>query len=124
MLRIVILLLSLSLVFASQSRADDPDTLKVAAPWVISSTDPATDGFIFLRMGVMETLVSTDISGALTEGLSTSSENSANGLSWTFELRDAIFHDVTELSAEVAVIALQRAYRQPGPLSKAPIESH
>ncbi len=97
--------------------------VNVAAPWEISSTDPATDGFIFLRMGVMETLVNTDENGALTPGLATEWAVSDGGLSWTFTLREASFHDGTELTADGVVYALSRAAKQPGPLSKAPIES-
>ena len=97
--------------------------VNIAAPWEISSTDPATDGFIFLRMGVMEALLNTDENGALVPGLASAWAATDGGLIWTFTLREASFHDGTSMTADAAVYALKRAAEQPGPLSKAPIES-
>ena len=119
----ILLAVSLCLVPITTLQADVRDDLKVAAPWEISGTDPATDGYIFLRMGVMETLVDTDENGALTPGLATDWSSSDDGLIWTFNLRQAAFHDGSPLTAEAAVAALTRAVSQPGPLSKAPIDS-
>ena len=103
--------------------AADEDIIRVAAPWEISSPDPATDGFIFLRMGVMETLVETTPAGELKPGLATEWKDTNDGLTWQFELRQAKFHDGSDLSAKAAVTALQRAASKPGPLSKAPVKS-
>ena len=102
----ILLTLILGVGVAVDALADSDNSIKVAAPWEISSTDPATDGYVFLRMGVMETLVSTDENGALTPGLATQWVASDNSKTWTFELRDAKFHDASVLTAEVAVIAL------------------
>jgi len=103
--------------------ADTRTDIKVAAPWEISSTDPSTDGYIFLRMGIMETLVNTDEKGSLIAGLATQWSATDDGLSWRFALREATFHDGSELTTDVAVGALMRAFEQPGPLSKAPIKN-
>ena len=103
--------------------ADTRNDIKVAAPWEISSTDPATDGYIFLRMGIMETLVSTDENGALIPGLATQWSASEDGLSWRFALRKASFHDGSPLTSEAAAAAIQRAFDLPGPLSKAPVKA-
>jgi len=110
------------LVVAPMTFADVRTDVNVAAPWEISGIDPATDGYIFQRMAVMETLVNTDENGALTPGLATQWSTSEDGLSWNFSLREASFHDGTSLTAEAVVIALTRATKQPGPLSKAPIK--
>ena len=123
MLRKVALAIAICLISVATVHADVRDDVKVAAPWEISGTDPATDGYIFLRMGVMETLVDTDKNGALTPGLATDWSNSQDGLLWTFNLRQASFHDGSALTAEAVVAALSRAISQPGPLSKAPVDS-
>jgi len=99
------------------------DNVNVVAPWEISSADPTTDGYIFLRMGVMETLVSTNANGSLEPGLATQWSVSDDGLSWTFTVREANFHDGTPLTAKAAASVLSRASDLPGPLSKAPISS-
>ncbi|OED42562.1 ABC transporter substrate-binding protein [Chromatiales bacterium (ex Bugula neritina AB1)] len=114
-------LLLLAIAPFSTPLADAKDNLNVVAPWEISSTDPATDGYLFLRMGIMETLVNTDANGALQPGLASEWKVAADGLSWTFTLRDATFHDGTALSAAAVASALLRAAEHPGPLSKAPV---
>jgi len=119
----LLLTFCLCLGISTHAQSNEKDSASVAAPWEISSTDPATDGFIFLRMGVLETLVSTDESGALAPGLATQWTASDDNTTWTFDLRDATFHDGTALSADVVAAALNRAFTQPGPLSKAPIET-
>ena len=123
MLRKVTLAIVICLISVATVQADARDDVKVAAPWEISGTDPATDGYIFLRMGVMETLIDTDENGALTAGLATDWNSSQDGLAWTFKLRQAAFHDGSPLTADAVVSALTRAISQPGPLSKAPIDS-
>jgi len=119
------LLITIAIYFATFNVviAENRTDIKVAAPWEVSSTDPATDGYIFQRMGILETLVDTDENGTLAAGLATEWSTSDDGLSWRFSLREASFHDGSELSADVAVVALERAFLQPGPLSKAPIKN-
>ena len=92
----VILTIAVYLATWVVANADTKTDIKVAAPWEISSTDPATDGYIFLRMGIMETLVSTDENGALVPGLATQWSASDDGLSWNFTIREATFHDGTQ----------------------------
>ena len=103
--------------------AADNATLSIAAPWEIGSTDPATDGFIFLRMGVMETLVDVNPKGDLAPGLATQWSADETGLTWRFEIRKATFHDGSEVTAQAAASALKRAAGKPGPLGKAPVKS-
>ena len=97
------------------------DNINVAAPWEITSADPATDGYIFLRMGIMETLVNTDADGSLQPGLASEWAADSDGLSWTFKIREAKFHDGSAMTADAVASGLLRAFEQPGPLSKAPI---
>ncbi|NKC13890.1 MAG: ABC transporter substrate-binding protein [Gammaproteobacteria bacterium] len=101
--------------------ADSRTDIKIAAPWEVSGPDPATNGYIFLRMGVMETLVDADSSGALVAALASAWSTSEDGLIWHFSLQKAKFHDGTSLDAEAAAAALSRARSKPGPLAKAPI---
>ncbi|NJO39098.1 MAG: hypothetical protein HC871_17750 [Rhizobiales bacterium] len=62
------LLVSLLPAVASAEPRTD---IKVAAPWEIKGADPATSGYVFLRMDVMETLVEADAEGELLPGLAT-----------------------------------------------------
>ena len=103
--------------------AETRDHVNVAAPWEVSGSDPATDGYIHLRMGVMETLVDATASGELVPGLATGWEVSEDGLRWRFAIREATFHDGTPLTAEAAATALARAAGQPGPFKKAPVDT-
>ncbi|MEM7207189.1 MAG: ABC transporter substrate-binding protein [Pseudomonadota bacterium] len=116
--------LALALAFFIQNvGAAESSEIRVAAPWEISGPDPSTDGFVFLRMGVLETLVSTSESGNLQPGLAENWSTTSDGLTWRFTLREATFHDGTPLTSDAAVTALQRAVSNPGPLGKVAIDS-
>ena len=98
------------------------ETLKVAGPWEITGVEPAQTGYVFTRLQVAETLVTTDKEGALVPGLAENWTVSQDGLVWTFTLRgNAQFHDGTPATAEAAVASLQRALAGVGVLSQAPI---
>lgn len=45
------------------------ESLKVAGPWEITGIEPAQTGYVFSRLQVAETLVTTDKQGALVPGL-------------------------------------------------------
>ena len=101
----------------------DGKVLQIAAPWEVSSLDPAKAGYIFTRMQVSETLVSVDAQGALTPALASAWEVSANQLVWRFRLRPGTrFHDGTSLTAADAVRSLERARANPGVLGNAPVQ--
>jgi len=110
-----------SLFATTVTTAAEQNTIRVAAPWEVSGPDPATDGSLFLRMGVMETLVNANTSAELEPGLATAWNVSDDGLTWRFELRETNFHDGTPLTGEAVAAALTRASENPGPLSKAPL---
>ncbi len=96
--------------------------LKVAGPWEITGIEPAQTGYVFSRLQVAETLVTTDKQGALVPGLAEKWAVSDDGLTWTFKLRgNAVFHDGTAVTAETAAASLQRALAGVGVLSQAPI---
>lgn len=117
------LALSSALVFATHFAVAETRTdINVVAPWEISGVDPAKDGYIYLRMGVMETLVDVSPHGELRPGLALDWHASDDGLEWRFKIRKAAFHDGTSLTADSAASALRRAASQPGPLKKAPVD--
>jgi len=94
----------------------------VTSPWEIASADPAVSGFGIQSLQIMENLVNADAQGALRPGLATDWSVAADGLRWTFTLREGVsFHDGSELNATHAAKALNRSLEQPGVLAKAPI---
>lgn len=98
------------------------ETLKVAGPWEITGIEPSQTGYVFSRLQVAETLVTTDKEGALVPGLAERWSVSEDGLTWTFNLRgNAVFHDGTPVTAEAIAASLQRALAGVGGLSQAPI---
>lgn len=98
--------------------------LRIVGPWEISGLEPATSGYFFCRTQVCETLVDAEGDGRLRAGLASSWEASDAGRVWRFSLRaNAVFHDGLAVSATVVSQALARAYKRPGLLRHAPIES-
>ncbi|WHO77203.1 ABC transporter substrate-binding protein [Rhizobium sp. BT03] len=98
------------------------ETLKVAGPWEITGIEPAQTGYVFSRLQVAETLVTTDKQGTLVPALAEKWGVSDDGLTWTFAIRgNASFHDRTAVTAETAAASLRRALAGVGVLSQAPI---
>lgn len=96
--------------------------LNVVGPWEMAGIEPAQSGYMFSRMQVAETLVSTNIEGELIPGLAESWSVSEDGLTWRFTLRgNALFHDGTPVTPDATVASLQRAYDGVGVLNQAPI---
>ena len=109
-------------IMPATAKSDERQSVAVAAPWEVTSVDPAVSGFAFQRMQVMETLVDADAAGALRPGLATEWFASEDSLTWTFTLRNGVrFHDGSAFDAAAVVSALKRAMEQPGVLKKAPI---
>ncbi|MDO6725911.1 ABC transporter substrate-binding protein [Cognatishimia sp. 1_MG-2023] len=107
---------------ALQATAETKSSVTIASPWEVASYDPAIAGFAIQKLQIMENLVDADVNGALRPGLATAWTASKDGLSWQFTLRSGVkFHDGSDFTAEAAVTALTRAWKQPGVLKKAPI---
>ena len=88
--------------------ADEP--LVVVSPWKGTSLDPTDSGFIFTRMGCLETLVTSDRQGGIAPRLATHWDTSPDGLTWSFHLRENVrFHDNTPVNARAASRALNHA---------------
>ena len=115
-------LCAIGILIVAPVRAQDKASVSVAAPWEVTSTDPAVSGFAFQRLQVLESLVDANAEGALRPGLATSWEASSDGLTWSFKLRAGVsFHDGSAFDAAAAAGALSRAWQQPGVMKKAPI---
>lgn len=125
MLRISILAASLVLLISGSALANANDRIvDVVAPFEITGLDPAKSGDIFLRMGIVETLVESDKVGNPVPALAKSWTVSPDGLSVRFALQQGVtFHDGSAVTAETVASALNVSRRKPGLLSKAPIDS-
>ena len=111
-----------ALVSPMPSFAEKRTGVTIASPWEIASADPVVSGFAIQKLQIMENLVDADAQGILRPGLATEWSVSADGLSWTFTLREGVsFHDGSQLNAAVTAVALNRSFELPGVLSKAPI---
>jgi peptide/nickel transport system substrate-binding protein len=86
--------------------------------------DPASNGQVFARMGVTETLLDADDEGRPLPGLAASWTASDDRREWRFTLRPgARFHDGTAVTPADIVRALDRARARPGVLELLQIES-
>lgn len=116
---------TLSLIAALSSAAPvfaTDGVVDVVAPFEITGVDPAISGDLFMRMGIVETLIGADTDGKPKPGLSKSWSVSEDGLTWRFELQPGVqFHDGSALTAEAAAKSLNTARGKAGLLSKAPI---
>ncbi len=109
-----------SQVLASQTERP----LVIVSPWGAKGMDPLVSGFIFTRMGCLETLVTTDDKGGLAPLLASKWHVSDDKLSWTFILRDnVLFHDSTPLTGENTALALKRIFARGKLFKSSPIES-
>ncbi len=92
-------------ILASQAN----DTLVVVSPWKAKGLDPTISGYIFTRMGCVETLTTSDGKGGIEPKLATSWSVSPEKTTWTFVLRDKVlFHDGTPLTGEAVANALNK----------------
>lgn len=116
------LALAISLTAASFPVVAQAQALKIAGPWEIAGIEPAQTGYVFSRLQVAETLVTTDKEGKLAPGLAESWTVSDDGRIWRFPIRqNAVFHDGSKVTAEAATESLRRAVAGMGVLSQAPI---
>ena len=107
-------------VIASQS----DNTLVIVSPWKAKGMDPVISGFIFTRMGCIETLTTSDGKGGIEPKLAKSWSVSKDKITWTFILRDRVlFHDGTPLTGEAVVKALNRVLTKKKLFKGTPVES-
>lgn len=117
---LLVLFLGLSLVVApGPARAEE---LRVVAPWAAKGLEPARSGYIFCRMGCLETLVTVDETGGLVGQLAKSWSVSDDKLTWTFILRSGVkFHDGRPMTAEAVAATLNRQIARKSLLSQTPV---
>ncbi|WP_417585902.1 ABC transporter substrate-binding protein [Nitrincola sp.] len=97
--------------------------LTVGGPFEFTSLNPSQNGYVFTRMGVVETLVDVSPEGELLPGLATHWEVSEDRLSWRFYLRDdVVFHDGRLMDATSVVNSLEGARQQHGTLAQVPVD--
>jgi len=88
------------------------------------SFEPSSTGRIYTQMGIAETLIDTDAQGRTRPGLAIAWTTSNDGLEWRFTLRkDALFHDGTAVTPDLAARALNRARSRPGVFNFVRVES-
>lgn len=105
----------------TQAQGSESDALRIVGPFEIHSIVPAASSGVFTRLHIVETLVSSDMEGVITEGLSPQWESSEDQSTWTFELPEGVtFHDGTPLDGEAVANSLRRAAQEAGsPLADA-----
>ena len=118
-----VLLLSISFFMPFAFADGHNKKLKVFAPWEIKNADPSNSGYVFLRMGIGETLVDVDENGYIIPAIAESWEAKNNAKDWHFTIRNNVkFHDGSALTANDVVNALNIALGKAGTLKKAGIK--
>lgn len=91
--------------------ASAQDAIRIASPYKVTTLDPirsAAAGNIEAFGQLYARLLRRDAEGRLAPGLAESWEVSDDGLTYTFDLRDAKFSDGTEIEADDVVFSLDR----------------
>lgn len=113
-------------LFAAAAPAFAEETIRIASPYPTTTLDPmrsAAAGNIETYGQLYSRLLRRDAeSGALEPGLAESWEISADGLTYTFKLRDAKFSDGSPITADDVAFSLERVRTDkqsayPAPLS-------
>ncbi|MCU4676933.1 ABC transporter substrate-binding protein [Catenovulum sp. 2E275] len=100
------------------------NTIVISGPFEAINLDPATTGYIFQRLEVLQTLVNVSQTGELTSGLATHWKSVDQGKNWQIQLKDKVlFHNGKTMTASDVKQALQIAMRKPGPLKLAQIKT-
>jgi peptide/nickel transport system substrate-binding protein len=108
---------------AEPAGRDPNQALTVVGQFEVHSVDPATAAGFFTRLQVAETLVGTDLKGALEPGLATEWKVSSDRREWRFTLpTGVVFHDGTALTAETVASALTIARGKEGPLASVDVQ--
>ncbi len=123
--RLIIFFCTFFVLAAGQVIASQSDnTLVVVSPWKAKGMDPIVSGFVFTRMGCLETLTTSDGKGGIEPELANSWRVSSDKMTWTFTLRDKVFfHDGTALTGETVAKALNRVLTKKKLFKGTPVES-
>ncbi|WP_105901059.1 ABC transporter substrate-binding protein [Vibrio gangliei] len=112
---------SLPVAYAEPNRSN---TLSIAGSLEFTNIDPSSNGYLFTRMQVTETLLGVSPQGELLPGLAKSYQISDDHKTWQFTLQpDVTFHDGKKMDAASVINSLTIALQKHGPLKNAPIEN-
>jgi peptide/nickel transport system substrate-binding protein len=108
----------------NDNKPQTDSTFIIGSPWTPESMDPLQAGWLVLRIGLVDTLVSVDYNADLVPGLAKSWNVSDDGLKWTIELQKGVlFHDGTSFNAEAVKFSLQRVIEKGSMFKQVPIKS-
>ncbi|WP_089139379.1 ABC transporter substrate-binding protein [Vibrio rumoiensis] len=121
-----LLLTCACLTLLPHAYAQEPNrsnTLSLAGSLEFTNIDPSSNGYLFTRMQVTETLLDVNAKGELLPALAQNYQVSDDRKVWSFTLvPDVTFHDGKKMDAEAVVKSLLIAFNKHGPLKNAPIE--
>ncbi|WP_245680375.1 ABC transporter substrate-binding protein [Alteromonas confluentis] len=114
--RLIVIVFTTLLSLTACTPPRSPDKIVISGPFEPVSYDPASSGYIFSRMQVIETLVDVNDDGTLRPGLATGWQSNDDFSEWTFHLREGVkFHDGSTMNAEVVRKSLAVAFGKPVP---------
>jgi len=116
---LTILLVVASVLLSACTPSQPTNKILISGPFEPVNNDPASTGYMFTRMQILETLIDVDNQGQLIPGLASSWSNDEDFTVWTFNLRpDVYFHDGTLMTADAVYKSLSVAFGKPTPFSK------
>ncbi|CAI4152101.1 ABC transporter substrate-binding protein [Alteromonas macleodii] len=116
---LIILLVVASVLLSACTPSQPTNKILISGPFEPVNNDPASTGYMFTRMQILETLIDVDNQGQLIPGLASSWSNDEDFTVWTFNLRpDVYFHDGTLMTADAVYKSLSVAFGKPTPFSK------
>jgi peptide/nickel transport system substrate-binding protein len=99
-------------------------TLKIGSPWGAKTLDVQKQGFLWMRLGVVEGLVDVDQELRLQPALAESWRVSEDKKQWTFKLRPNVrFHDGALFTADIMQDCLTRLMQRGALFENVPIDS-
>ncbi len=100
------------------------NTVTISGALEFSNVDPSSNGYIFTRMQVIETLFDVNDSGQILPALALEATANKELTKWTITLREGVkFQDGTKMDAEAVVNSLNIALNKYGSLGKVPVKS-
>ncbi|CAM3649842.1 Glutathione-binding protein GsiB precursor [Vibrio aerogenes CECT 7868] len=114
------------IAFSLYQRDSEPQIsqITISGPFEFHGLDLSKNGFTFSRLGVTESLTGIQGDGHVFPRLATEWQQSEDGLTWQFKIRDNVsFHDGTPLDGKAVLKTLTYAREKPGVIKQIPIKS-
>ncbi|MBT3134094.1 ABC transporter substrate-binding protein [Alteromonas sp. ALT199] len=116
---ITMLALVTCLMLSACTPPQPANKITISGPFEPVNNDPASTGYMFTRMQVLETLVEVNNLGQLVPGLASSWKSNSDFTQWEFTLRaDVHFHDGALMTANAVYKSLAVAFGKPTPFPK------